>query len=134
MKHLFEIEGDPVGKGRPRFTKQGRAYTPKRTKDYESRVRKAYIDSGGPHFDEQPLIIRVTAVMQMPKSWSNKKRKQLLDTPCTKKPDADNILKSIQDGLLGAAYQDDCQIYDTGCMKVWGDHGKAIVWIASPEK
>lgn len=31
----IEIEIEPVAKGRPRFTKQGHAYTPAKTKNYE---------------------------------------------------------------------------------------------------
>ena len=31
----FTIEGEPKGKGRPRFTRGGHAYTPKETVEYE---------------------------------------------------------------------------------------------------
>ena len=31
-----------IGKGRPRFTKQGRTYTPKKTLDYEREIKIAY--------------------------------------------------------------------------------------------
>lgn len=37
MKHIeFTVFGEPQGKARPRFTRMGRAYTPKKTADYES--------------------------------------------------------------------------------------------------
>ena len=39
MKRIdFWFQGEPVGKGRPRFTRQGRAYTPKKTRDYELKL------------------------------------------------------------------------------------------------
>ena len=34
----FVVPGEPVGKGRPRFTRTGRAYTPKKTETAESIV------------------------------------------------------------------------------------------------
>ena len=37
----FRVEGEPIGKGRPRVTARGgkfaHAYTPKKTKDYEDK-------------------------------------------------------------------------------------------------
>ena len=37
----IELSGQPVGKGRPRFTKTGHAYTPEKTKEYERRLHAA---------------------------------------------------------------------------------------------
>ena len=37
----FVVSGQPIGKGRPRFTKTGRVYTPQKTKEYETRVRNS---------------------------------------------------------------------------------------------
>ena len=42
-KMYFEVEGEVIGKGRPRFTRQGRTYTPKKTLDYERAIKRAYI-------------------------------------------------------------------------------------------
>ena len=38
----FVIDGVPVGKGRPRVTKHGYAYTPPRTKSYEELVQWSF--------------------------------------------------------------------------------------------
>ena len=38
---LFRVNGMPQGKARPRFTRQGRAYTPKKTRDYEADIKAA---------------------------------------------------------------------------------------------
>ena len=40
----FEVLGEVIGKGRPRFTKQGRTYTPKKTLDYERAIKRAYLN------------------------------------------------------------------------------------------
>jgi Holliday junction resolvase RusA-like endonuclease len=37
----IEVSGQPQGKGRPRFTRTGRAYTPSKTKEYEGRIKAA---------------------------------------------------------------------------------------------
>lgn len=126
MKHKIIIPGDPVGKGRPRFTKQGRAYTPKKTKDYESRVRLAWIEAGGPYLDG-PVQVHVEAYHKMPNSWSRKKQGEMEGTPCLKKPDADNILKSVLDGLQGAAFEDDKAVYCCSSVKVWSRFGCVVV-------
>lgn len=41
----FTVEGKPVGKARPRFTRRGFAYTPEKTVRYEAAVRAACIDA-----------------------------------------------------------------------------------------
>lgn len=123
MKHEFVVEGDPVGKGRPRFTKTGRAYTPKRTKEYEARVRQAYIDSCGPYFGDEEVSIIIAAYFEMPKSWPKKKRRALEGKYCTKKPDTDNLIKGVLDALLGAAYEDDKQVVVCIGMKRWAEEG-----------
>lgn len=38
MKVEFTVPGIPVGKGRPRFMKNGHTYTPQKTRDYEGKV------------------------------------------------------------------------------------------------
>ena len=38
MKIEFTVPGIPVGKGRPRFKKDGNTYTPQKTQDYEDKV------------------------------------------------------------------------------------------------
>ena len=45
MKVKFTVLGTPVGKGRPRFSRQGqfvRTYTPDKTVNYETLVRMEY--------------------------------------------------------------------------------------------
>lgn len=37
----FEVMGQPIGKGRPRFTRSGHTYTPEKTREYERRIRAA---------------------------------------------------------------------------------------------
>lgn len=45
MKKYFTIYGKAVAKARPRVTKSGYAYTPKTTKEFEAKVKEAYLCS-----------------------------------------------------------------------------------------
>ena len=112
-KRVFTVFGKPVGKGRPKFTSRGgyaRAYTPKGTADYESLVAESY-NSEYEKEDKMdyPIKVRILAVFPIPKSLRKADRelaKKNILKP-TKKPDIDNIVKIILDGLNGVAYEDD---------------------------
>lgn len=111
MKIEFTVPGVPIGKGRPRFTKDGRAHTPGKTREYENKVIQCWKCQSGKGFaDGIPLIATVTAFFTVPKSMSKKKATALDGTPHIKRPDADNVAKAILDALNGHAYNDDSVI------------------------
>lgn len=117
----FTITGDPKGKQRPRYTKKGHTYTPSETVAYEKRVGYLYRQAGG-WLHTQPVKIEVWAFYQIPKSASKKRAADMQGKPCTKKPDADNVLKIIMDGLNKVAYEDDKQVVEAVVHKVnWTD-------------
>lgn len=124
----FVIEGKPVGKGRPRLSRWG-VYTPTKTVNYENLVRFSYLQSTNDKFIDCDLKIEIWAIFEPIKSISQKKQKELMNKPYRKKPDIDNITKSILDGLNGIAYQDDNQITELVVHKFYGPQAKAIVEI-----
>ena len=127
----FEVIGKPQGKARPRintFTK--RAYTPKKTLDYEEEVRQAFKwRYGNIEPLECPLQACIYAIFEVPKSYSKKKRAEILENEFvyTKKPDGDNIAKAILDSLNGLAFKDDAQIADLRVVKLYGEKAKVRV-------
>jgi Holliday junction resolvase RusA-like endonuclease len=126
---IFTIPGNPVGKGRPRATTingMARMYTPKKTASYETLVVMAYTQAGGVKLDGS-LHMHVKATFEMPLSWSMKKRKATDGKFCSKKPDADNILKIVADALNGVAYHDDAAIGAASIEKRWGQDGSVVV-------
>ena len=132
MKVSFTIDGDPVGKGRPRVTKTGRAYTPKATENYEALVKMMYKAQCHYTFPEDvPLDVRITTYHYIPSSAS-KKPKEAMRThkarPC-KKPDVDNITKIILDALNRLAYHDDAQVVDLQVRKFYSDKPRVVVTI-----
>lgn len=126
----FEILGQPIAKARPMMTKAGVAYTPAKTVNYESLVRYTYQSIYG---KQEPLSGRieahVTAIFPIPKSYSKKKTAELLQGHCNydKKPDCDNLAKSVLDALNGIAYNDDSQITSLHVVKEYGTQPKVIL-------
>ena len=123
---IFTVEGTAVPKQRPRISR-GRAYTPKRTKDYEERVLDAFRSSYKgfyPAFGKDvPVRICISVIQEIPKSWSKKKRAQAESgeiVPLSRNGDVDNIAKSILDALNGFAYEDDCQVTTLIVTKQYG--------------
>jgi Holliday junction resolvase RusA-like endonuclease len=124
MMH-FTIEGTPVPKGRPKFSKVGgfvRTYTPKKTSDYETIVQETAKQAMGPtEVLETPLAVYLYFRLPIPKSYPKKRLEACLrglERP-TKKPDIDNLAKSVLDGLNGIVYLDDGQIVSLHVTKVY---------------
>ena len=114
MTRVFEIPGEPRGKGRPRFSgKNGIAYTDAKTAAYENLVAVSY---RAKYAAELPFAgavrLTATAYMSIPKSASKKRRAAMLagEIRPTKKPDIDNVLKAVLDGMSGVAFRDDSQV------------------------
>lgn len=92
------IPGPPIGKGRPRSTKTGVIYTPKRTADWEKSA--AYLMGGWWH--EAPYDgvcgLRIWAYGVRPKRLFRKKDPSGAVWKGTK-PDCDNVAKSVMDAI-----------------------------------
>ena len=131
---FFEITGEPVAKGRPRFTRFGRAYTPAKTKLYEERVKMAArMAVMAQRWEIVPVeycvALKATFFMGMPKSWSEKKRASMFGRPCAKSPDLDNLEKGLCDGMNGAGvWVDDRQVARIEAAKFW--HTEPAVWVS----
>ena len=111
MKIELTVPGIPVGKGRPRFMKNGHTYTPQKTREYEDKVVQCWKCQSGKGFAAGvPLVAHITAYFPLPKSLSKKRAAELDGTPHVKKCDADNLAKAILDALNTHAYQDDSAI------------------------
>jgi Holliday junction resolvase RusA-like endonuclease len=99
---VIELAGEPRGKGRPRFVRNGMTYTPAATRKYEAALRYAAQEAmaGRPPL-VGPISIIVTAVFPIPTSWSKRKPEAALagELPHVSKPEIDNLIKSI-DGSI----------------------------------
>ena len=131
------IPGEPVPQARPRLTKRGTAFTPKKSSQYKERVRLfASAQMIGKTPLEGPLCLSVRVYRSVPKSRSKKWRTEAKtgkERP-SQKPDLDNYIKAVQDGLNGIVWQDDSQIvcYAPPFGKFYDDGGgprvEVMVW------
>lgn len=121
----FNVLGKVRGKGRPRFQRIGnfvRTYTDKDTTTYENLVKFSFIESGCKRYEsDKQLVAYVYIFITPPKSTSKKKLEEMLSNKIrpAKKPDIDNVLKSIFDGLNKVAYEDDTQIVEVHSVKCY---------------
>ncbi len=132
----FEIKGKPVAKARPRVGKFG-TYTPQKTVNYENLINYTFTQKY-PDFKpfEGEIKVKITAIFEVPKSYSKKKREMLLPDEFSEhgmgykgKVDIDNICKSVLDALNGIAYKDDSQITCLLAFKEYGIQAKTIIEI-----
>ena len=130
---VFTVDGPAVPKQRPRISGR-QAYTPKRTKDYEERVREAFRSSHHgfvPVYPKDaPVKASIEIIQAIPKSWPNTKhlkaeRGEIV--PTSRNGDIDNIAKSILDALNGYVYLDDCQVTTLIISKRYGADPYAVV-------
>ena len=108
----FTIPGEPKAKARPRVTKSGHAYTPDKTIEFENWVKLCYQESCDEVFHDGEIMASIVCYFRIPESKSKKKQFDMesgIIRP-TKKPDLDNLAKSVLDALNGLAYSDDSQI------------------------
>lgn len=128
----FRVYGEPVAKGRPRFTRQGRTYTPKKTHDYESEVAKAAkIAMGSQEPLETPVAVYVYVTFPIPQSYSKKRSEACLSGSerHIKRPDLDNCVKAVTDGMNSVVYKDDSQITSIHATKVYGTTAMVEVYV-----
>lgn len=128
------LEGEPRGKGRPRFTRTGHVFTDRATRDYETALKLRGREAmRGRKALEGPLTVWVLAVFAVPTSWPKKTRAAALAGAVrpTVVPDGDNLLK-VLDALNKVAFVDDAQIVRAIVDKVYGDRPRLEVSIYVP--
>lgn len=138
MIKKFRIPGEPTGKGRPRFSTRGgfvKTYTPEKTASFENLAKLCYLDQCGAEKLEGEIRADVTAVFAVPQSFSKRKKAEALKgiNHPTKKPDCDNIAKTILDALNGIAYEDDKAVVVLTVRKVYGEDPCTIVRLRNEE-
>ncbi|MCK0507939.1 RusA family crossover junction endodeoxyribonuclease [Aromatoleum anaerobium] len=137
----FVIPGEPKGKGRhrSRIAKMGDGrqfianYAPKDTVEYENLVRMAASRAmAGRAPSERPVLVELVATCSVPASWSQKKQRAALmgEVMPTGKPDMDNSMKAILDGLNKIVVKDDAQVCRIGMSKQYGEKPGVFVRVA----
>jgi len=134
---IFQVEGTPVPKGRPRFARRGKfvsTYSPKTTVDYESKVSDAAKQAMGSQKPlEGPLLACIYITLPIPASYSKKRFNACLsgEERPTKRThgDIDNLCKAIFDGMNGIIFEDDSQVVSLHATKVYGTAGLVEIMV-----
>lgn len=119
---------EPKPKLRPRFkVRYNRVltFTPTETKAFEAEIAKYYtlVSKGFIYDQHKPINVTLHFALPIPKGTSKKKVAAMvegLELP-TKKPDIDNLVKSVLDALNGIAWYDDNQIVTLSASKEYSE-------------
>jgi Holliday junction resolvase RusA-like endonuclease len=111
MVYTFEIPIRPVAKGRPRLGR-GRVFTPKKTKVFEAQIRVFYKKHAPKTPLKGPLKVEIVCSLAT-------KNKKLWGQPHDKRPDCDNLQKSILDPANGILFFDDAQVFHVDAKKFY---------------
>lgn len=127
----FTINHEPVAEGRARAYRVGgyiRLVTPEKTRHYKALVAELAAAAVG---DAEPLVgamaARISVFLPIPASLSKKARTALQARFATRKPDVDNLAKSIMDGCNGIVYLDDSQVVRLTIEKRYLDEPMTVV-------
>lgn len=122
---------EPVAKGRPRFMRNGHAYTPKTTRGYEEAVRSWLMGTYGTNrmpMDGE-LFVSFEFVLTRPKSRPKTQRY------VTSRPDLDNYIKAFLDacdfkqrdgGIPLGVLRDDARVVALSATKRYADDGEQV--------
>lgn len=97
-------------------------FTPAKTVSYEGLVaHAAHIAMAGRQLLDVPVTVAMRIECQVPASWSAKKQRMALAgeiRPGTK-PDVDNVIKAVNDGLNGVVWRDDALVCELHVRKLY---------------
>lgn len=91
------FEGEPVSKGRARFNRNGNAYTPEKTRNYEAHLR---------------MLMRLQLGAQEADADSTFALRCLFFRSTRQRIDCDNLIKAVSDAANGQIWRDDAQIME----------------------
>lgn len=118
--YVITVMGEPVPKQRVRVV-NNHAYTPQKTKDAENKIAFRWVAKYKSKIIENPVCIEIVFAMKKPKAKTTKY--------VQKRPDIDNLAKTVLDALNGIAYVDDKQVVKLVATKVWADEPSTTIWV-----
>ena len=131
----FTIYGEPVAQGRPRAGRTRSCHTilydPKKSRDFKNYVRLVASQHKPDKLIDCEIEMIADIYRSIPKSMPKYKREKAqngLLRPITK-PDIDNYIKSIKDGLSGIIWADDKQVVSMTVRKWYSENPRVEVKI-----
>ena len=122
LKFIVPIKAQ--GKGRARSAGK-RHYTPTETVAFERMI--ANVARREMRISKNEML--TGAVVLDVLTQFKPKGKNTIKDPCTVKPDASNVLKSVEDALNGVVYTDDKNIVQTGATKEYAHEDSILITV-----
>jgi len=125
MKVSFFVPGEPVAQGRPRMSTingHPRMYDAPKSANYKAVVAMmAAKEMAGNELMDKSVAIEITVHKPVPQSWSKKRQKEALSGEIrpTGRPDIDNYIKCVFDGLNKIVFRDDSQVTHVTASKMY---------------
>ncbi|PZX07922.1 Holliday junction resolvase RusA-like endonuclease [Psychrobacillus insolitus] len=134
MNIFFEIPGNIQAQERPKFSTingHARAVDPIKSRDFKHFVKMVAAEHAPAALIETEIRLFVDIYRPIPKSMSKKNRAYAISGALrpTKKPDLDNLVKGIKDGLSKVIWHDDAQIVEMTVRKFYSENPRAVVKI-----
>ena len=105
-------------------------YTPEKTRTYESLIaEQAKIAMGSTEPLQTPLTVFLYFTLPIPMSTTKTAKNALLGTIHAKKPDIDNLIKAVLDGMDKIVFISDGQIGNVHASKRYGTVGRVDVMV-----
>jgi len=129
----FSIPGIPHSQKRARKGKYG-FYNPqsREKKQVQYYLLAQMNENGFKMLCNDPIKVKVTFHMPIPKSFSKSLKNKLRESPHPHivKPDIDNLIKFILDCMTGIVYQDDNCIYRISSSKTYSQNPSTKVFLS----
>lgn len=133
---LFEIMGEPVAQGRPRagksFSGQTVLYDPLKSRDFKQYVKLVAAQNAPKELIKGPIILNVDVYRATPKKFQTGPKQLLIESGAlrpTTKPDVDNYVKGVKDGLNKVIWHDDSQVIELTVRKFYSLSPRVVVCI-----
>jgi Holliday junction resolvase RusA-like endonuclease len=134
-KYSFVIETKPIPKERPFFSMINAKpviFTPKKTREFEQFVCFTAKQYAPKDPLEGSINIEIKFFFSPPKKLTRRNHNSFEGVPKNSRPDLDNLIKSILDGLNSSGFwKDDSQITRLVAEKLWTDKEPRIEIIIS---
>ena len=108
------------------------ASLPKSAAHETSLIKAAFIDKFPNHkpIEDKPVNVEILACFDLPESYPKRVKEELEEKgflPHLKKPDWDNVGKTVSDALNGLAWDDDSLIAKACVSKVYANKGAQLI-------
>lgn len=121
----FTIPGFVQAQERPRFSRMGkgvRTHDAPKSRSYKELVKLVAWENKPQKLILEPLRLEVDVYLMPPKKYHTKPKQALIssgDLRPTTKPDIENLLKGIMDGMTGIIYRDDSLVVELVAKKFY---------------